>query len=202
MRRSPPDAIEAAKLSLLDAMGVSIAAGTLGEGCAPFVALARAQGGEPVCTILGFGDRATAAGAALANGALAHALDFEDAHDEAFVHPNAALVPVLLALAEARGGVSGESFLTALAVGCDLTCRLGIALSTGLAARGWYGPPILGGLGAAAGAACLLGLDERGVRDGAVADARAAGQLGGGTRPYAPIGRAQRPRRVPGAGRR
>ena len=172
----PPAAVEAAKLSLLDAIGVSVAAGTLAEGCEPFAALAREQGGgDPVCTILGFGDRVSPSFAAFANGALAHALDFEDSHDEAFVHPNAALVPVLLAVAESRGGIDGQELLTALAVGCDLVCRLGLALTTRLASRGWYGPPILGGLGAAAGAARLLGLDARGVLD---ALSLTLGQLG------------------------
>ena len=47
---------------------------------------------------------------------MAHALDYEDALDSAPIHPNASLVPALLALAQAEGGVDGQRFLTALAV--------------------------------------------------------------------------------------
>ena len=40
--------------------------------------------------------------AALANGAMSHALDYEDAFDAAPVHPNASLMPAVLALAQAH----------------------------------------------------------------------------------------------------
>jgi 2-methylcitrate dehydratase PrpD len=49
--------------------------------------------------VIGFGFRTSSLGAVLANGAGAHALDFEDAYDGAPIHPNAACVPVALALA-------------------------------------------------------------------------------------------------------
>jgi hypothetical protein len=35
--------------------------------------------------------------------------------------------------------------ITALAVGADLTCRLGLALQLDPIEYGWYTPPILGG---------------------------------------------------------
>ncbi|MBK5221838.1 MAG: MmgE/PrpD family protein [Acidimicrobiia bacterium] len=50
--------------------------------------------------------------------------------------------------------------LTALAVGCDLVCRLGLALEEDPATHGWYPPAILQPFGAAAGAARVLGLDD------------------------------------------
>jgi 2-methylcitrate dehydratase PrpD len=171
----PSAALDAAKRSLLDALGVSAAASTLARECLPFVELARAERAAPACTILGFGERTSPQAAVLANGALAHALDFEDAHDGALVHPNAAVVPVLLALAESRGGVQGPAFLTALAVGCDLTCRLSLAAGEALRLRGWYPPSLLGGLGATAAAASLLGLDQTRVLD---AFSLAIGELG------------------------
>jgi 2-methylcitrate dehydratase PrpD len=61
--------------------------------------------------------------------------------------------------------VDGRRFLTALAVGGDLACRIGLAVGTALDPGGWYPPPIVAALGAAAGAANLLGLDAGGVRD-------------------------------------
>lgn len=168
-------AVEGAKRSLLDAIGVSMAASRLAPECRPFVELVRAERAAPVCAILGFGERTSPLGAALANGALAHALDFEDAHDTALVHPNAPVVPVLLALAESGSEIDGRRFLAAMAIGCDLTCRLSLAAGDRLRARGWYPPSLLAGLGATAAGASLLGLDKRATLD---AFSLVIGQLG------------------------
>jgi len=161
----PASAIDAAKRSLLDALGVMLGASGLGEGCAAFASLALESGGPRECTVLGYGARAPLLPAVLANGALAHALDFEDAFDAAPCHPNAALIPVALALAEARSPISGRQMLCAIAVGCDLVCRLALALRVDPDDFGWYTPPILGAFGAAATAAQLLRLSPLATRD-------------------------------------
>jgi len=152
----PAGAVEMAKRSLLDALGVSLGASGLGEGVQPFIDLALESGGAAEATLLGVGAKAPMLMAALANGALAHALDFEDAHDGALVHPNAQVIPALLAVAEARGPVSGPDFLTALAVGCDLVCRLKLATRRDPVDLGWYTPALLGAIGAAVAAAKLM----------------------------------------------
>jgi 2-methylcitrate dehydratase PrpD len=155
----------AARRALLDGLGVML--GGSGEAAVlPFVTLARADaplGGR--ASVLGHGFRTSAALAALANGAMAHALDFEDAFDAAPCHPNASLLPAALAIAEAHGPVGGEELLAAVAVGCDLVCRLALCLKRPMEAGGWYPPPILGAFGAAAAAAKLLRLDARQVLD-------------------------------------
>ncbi|HEM61672.1 MAG TPA: MmgE/PrpD family protein, partial [Chloroflexi bacterium] len=112
-----------------------------------------------------FGAKAPAPLAALANGSMAHALDFEDVHDNAPVHPNAATVPAALAVAESMGGVSGKQLLTAMALGSDLVCRLGLAFNENPLESGWYIPPILGAFGATAAAGKLLGLSAEQVVD-------------------------------------
>jgi 2-methylcitrate dehydratase PrpD len=152
-----PLAVHMTRLSLLDALGVTLAASRLGEGVAAFADVARDTGARPEASVIGFGFRSSSLAAVLANGAGAHALDFEDAYDGAPIHPNAASVPVALALAE-RLDASGQDILTALAVGCDLVCRLGLALKVNPDEAGWYPPPILGAFGAAATAARLLRL--------------------------------------------
>jgi 2-methylcitrate dehydratase PrpD len=161
----PGPGIDAAKRSFLDAIGVTLAAGTLGEGCRAFVDLAMGGGGIQESTILGFGAKAWAPMAAFANGSMAHALDFEDVHDSAPVHPNAATVPAALAVAESVGDVSGKRFLTAIVLGSDLVCRLGLALNENPLEQGWYIPPILGAFGATAAACKLLGLGAHQVVD-------------------------------------
>lgn len=160
----PEAAREGARRVLLDAVGVMCAASGLAPESAPFLALARANGAGP-CRVLGTDDRVQPLGAALANGALAHAVDYEDAFDLAPGHPNASLVPVLLALAQSEGAIDGRRFLAALAVGGDVACRIALSLRQPMEHGGWYPPPIVAAFGAAAGAANLLGLTAGQTRD-------------------------------------
>jgi 2-methylcitrate dehydratase PrpD len=161
----PDRAVEMTKQCLLDAIGVSLAASGLGEGCQAFVDLALSQGGNPACTVFGMPHRLPVEAAAFVNGAMAHAMDYEDAHDGMLLHPNAATVPAALAIAEATGGVSGKELIAALAVGCDVAVRLAQGLRASLADFGWYPPPILAAFGATAAAAKLLRLNASQVRD-------------------------------------
>lgn len=154
----------AAARSLLDAVGVSLAATGLGEGTTAFAELVRAESGRGVSTLLWDGTRLPAAAAAFANGALAHALDFEDAVDGLPAHPNAQVVPVALALAEEHDA-TGTELLASLAVGCDITCRVADLAGDRMAARGWYPPPIAGAIGATAAGALLAGLKAEQVLD-------------------------------------
>ena len=62
--------------------------------------------------------------AALANGALAEALQFDDTHNETIIHATSPTVAASLAAAES-GGASGRDFLAAVAAGNELTCRIG-----------------------------------------------------------------------------
>ena len=160
-----PVTVRATCRAVLDAVGVMQAASGLSPEVRPFIDLARAQQGVAESGVLGTALRVPAACAALANGAMAHALDYEDAFDAAPVHPDASLIPAVLALAQARAPVSGRQLITAVAVGCDFTCRLGLSLRRPLEDGGWYPPPILGAFGAVAGAANLLGLAPQQVRD-------------------------------------
>jgi 2-methylcitrate dehydratase PrpD len=159
-----PTARHAAKRVLLDATGVMLGASGIARETGAFVALAESMGPGP-CAILGSGLSAGPAMAALANGAMAHALDYEDAFDLAPGHPNASLVPALLALSQLDGRVDGRRFIAALVAGCELACRMGLALERKMEAGGWYPPPILAGYGASLGAAHLLDLTPQQVSD-------------------------------------
>jgi 2-methylcitrate dehydratase PrpD len=158
----PESTRAAAKRALLDGIGVMLGASG-SEEVAPFVALARGRGGGH-SAVLGHGFEAEASAAALANGAMAHALDFEDAYDAAPCHPNASLLPAALAIAGAKP-ITGRELIAAVAIGCDLVCRLASSLRRPMEEGGWYPPPILGAFGATAAAARLLGLDARGLLD-------------------------------------
>jgi 2-methylcitrate dehydratase PrpD len=161
----PGHVVDATKKSFLDTLGVTLAAGALGEGCQAFVDLARAGDGKKESTIIGFEAKAPTYMAAFANGSMAHALDFEDAHDGALVHPNAATIPAALAVAESIGNVSGKEFVTAIILGSDIVCRLGLALNENPLEYGWYIPPILGAFGATTAVCKLLNLTVEQILD-------------------------------------
>jgi 2-methylcitrate dehydratase PrpD len=96
---------------------------------------------------------------------MAHALDFEDSFDAAPTHPNASLIPAALATAQSQQTVSMGEFLVAMAMGCDLTCRLALSVGDALERSPWYPPPILGAFGAVATTAKLLRLNEAQIKD-------------------------------------
>lgn len=159
----PRATVAAAKRAILDGLGVMLAASGLSAEVRPFVDLARAHPGPSA--ILGTGARASASMAALANGAMAHALDYEDAFDLAPTHPDASLLPAAFAVAQAHGPATGKALIAAVAVGCDLVCRLALSLTRPMEEGGWYPPPILGAFGAVAAAAKLRGLTPPQVLD-------------------------------------
>jgi 2-methylcitrate dehydratase PrpD len=104
--------------------------------------------------------------AAMANGAAAHALDFDDQHDPARVHTSAVVLPTLLATAEdlsAEGKpVSGKDFMLAYAIGAELHARLGLACYNSLG-KGWHPTMIFGTVAAGIAAGKLLKLDTNGL---------------------------------------
>lgn len=119
----PPNAIECAKKSILDTVGVILAASGMEPAAGRFLEYVRECGGKAESTVLGFGSRAPAEMAAFVNGALAHCLDFDDRMLRG-AHCGSSLVPAALAVAERKGGVSGRQMIAAVATGQDLFMRL------------------------------------------------------------------------------
>jgi 2-methylcitrate dehydratase PrpD len=110
-------------------------------------------------TIIARSQRATPLGAALINGAMSHALDFDDTHTMMSGHPSVPVVPAALALCE-RDARDGASFLAAVVVGIETECRLGALVNPGHYALGFHATGTLGAFGAAAACAYLLDLDD------------------------------------------
>ena len=160
----PAGAVHAARRSLLDGVGVMLAATGEPGAAANFVALAVDEGGRAEATVIGSRARVHAAAAAFANGALAHTIDFGDGHAQTLVHPHGAVLPAALAVAEATGA-SGEALLTAIAVGADVAVRCARGLGRDTGESRFYRPALVGPFGAAAAVGSLLGLDEDQVAD-------------------------------------
>jgi hypothetical protein len=85
-------------------------------------------GGAEQASVIGGGARYPTVSAALLNGTLAHALDFDDTHLPSVLHPSAAVVPAALAAAEISGA-SGQDLLAAVAAGDELVVRVQWALA-------------------------------------------------------------------------
>ena len=148
----PTEAREAAKKSIIDTLGVMLAASGMEPAVQGVIEVVRESGGAAECTILGFGGRAPAMMAALANGALAHCLDYDDQTPWG-QHAASSIVPALLALAERRGGVSGKELITAVAVGQDIFARLRCNVGW---KKDWNLSTVLGVFAATAASARLL----------------------------------------------
>ncbi|GAA2211639.1 MmgE/PrpD family protein [Nonomuraea monospora] len=90
---------------VLDVLGNCLAAYADPDGdAAPAVLRAvRRWGGSGEATAIGSGDRLPAPSAALVNGTLAHALDFDDTHLPSVLHPSASVIPAALAAAQSMG---------------------------------------------------------------------------------------------------
>jgi len=148
---------QACKALLLDALACALA-GHQGEETTELEALASALAQSKESSIIG-GAHLSLAGATLLNGYLITAVTMCDTHRATLSHITPEVVPPLLAIAE-RDDVSGADVLTALAVGCEITTRIGIGLDYPVfRKRGWHGPGVVGPFGAAAAVGRLRGFD-------------------------------------------
>ena len=101
-----PEAINAAKQYTLDVLGIATA-GSSAPGCRQIVDLVKQWGGNEESTVLSWGCRVPAPNAALANGTMSHALDFDDTYEKGPpVHVTSTVIPAALAVAENKGSES------------------------------------------------------------------------------------------------
>jgi 2-methylcitrate dehydratase PrpD len=154
---------------VLDTLGNALAAVDEEPG-AVALSVVDEMGGAAQSTIIGAGRSAPAANAALVNGTLAHALDFDDTHLPSVLHPSSSVIPAALAVAQAMGA-TGRQALAAIAVGDEVTVRLGMASydpeirNSIFFENGLHATSIVGTLGSAVAASMLYGLDEIQIRD-------------------------------------
>jgi 2-methylcitrate dehydratase PrpD len=148
----------------------------------------------PQAAVLGRTERLDMAGAALVNGITSHVFDFDDTHLKTIIHPAGPVASAVLALGETVGA-SGRQVIDALVLGIDVSCRLGNVMYPEHYDRGWHITGSTGTLGAAAGCARLLGLDEeRTAMALGIAASQPVGmreQFGTMTKPFHPGGAAR-----------
>jgi 2-methylcitrate dehydratase PrpD len=172
----PEDIVAATKLRVLDVIGLALAGAETDFGrSVRDAALALSTPGP--CCILGFWDRVGVTTAAFANGAFSQALEFDDTHNESIVHMSSPAVAAALALSEYTR-VSGRDLITAIAIGNEISCRVGSVSSGELHARGFHPTGLFATFGAAYLAGKILGLDaETQARAAGIAGSFASGLL-------------------------
>src|ERR1041384_5009031 len=152
----PRDAVEKAKRTALDCVGAALAG--VGEPVSKTItAYATKLCGPAQSSVFGAGIKVPIADAALANGCIAHALDYDDCGVK-IGHPSVLVLPAVLSLGE-HLGTSGQDVLTAYILGLEIEGKLALhadfkLMQARLNHQTWYGS-----IGAAAACAKLLKLN-------------------------------------------
>ena len=158
-REFPADVLVAAKLALLDTVGCAI--GAWDDECVrPVRRVVEGWGARGNAQIF-MGGRTTPAFAALANGTMAHAMDYDDAHQMGAGHISCPCGMAALALAGHLGS-SEKDTLAAFITGFEVMARIGgggpKGVGRGLHQRGLHPTSVFGRVGAAVVASVLMRL--------------------------------------------
>ena len=162
-QKLPAEAVAVAKRAMLDYVGVTIA-GSLEPAGMLVSNLVRKMGCLPKAAVVGAELQTSSPNAALANGTMAHALDYDDVSTTINEHPIAihltgVLLSAILPLAEELRA-SGRDIITAYVLGYEVASQLANAMGPDYGDNlGWHPTSPLGTIGAGAAAAKLLYLD-------------------------------------------
>src|SRR4026208_2341571 len=151
----PRQVVDKAKRSALDCVGAALA-GVSEPVSQTVTGYVTKLGGPPQTSVFGAGVKVAVADAALANGSIAHALDYDDCGVK-IGHPSVLVLPAVLSLGE-HLGASGQDLLAAYIVGLEVEGKLALhadfkLMQARLNHQTWYGS-----IGAAAACGKLLQL--------------------------------------------
>jgi 2-methylcitrate dehydratase PrpD len=153
----PQDVVAKAKSVFLDTLGVALASSTMDFG-GMATRVAQKLGGLGTSRLIGSQAKVAAANAVIANGTLAHGLDYDDTLEEAIVHTGCCAGITALAVGE-EVGASGRAVLEAAIAGTEVMCKVGLVAPGRFHARGFHPTALCSTFGAAAAAGKLYGLD-------------------------------------------
>ncbi len=149
----PPQVRADAIRLLADTLAVG-AAGATAPGADTILTTARSFGSGSDARLLGSSERLPAASAAFVNGFRIHCLEWDAVHELAVVHAMSVVTAALGAAIDRRGGCDPDEALTALCIGVDIACGLGIAADSALS---FFRPATAGLIGAALAVARIDG---------------------------------------------
>ena len=160
----PQDVVTRMKMCVLDSIGCCLHGVTL-PWTKSVESMVMDEGASPIASIFGTPYKTSAGNAALVNGTAGHAFEFDDMHKESILHPGSIAIPVLFALVEKLGKVSGKDFLTAMVCGYEVGARVGNAASIQLFFDGFHPQGTSGVFVGAAAAGRLLNLNSTQMLD-------------------------------------
>jgi 2-methylcitrate dehydratase PrpD len=147
----------------LDFIGLASYAGRHIDTSSVFTDAVNNMSADGPGTVLGLGRTYQTQYSALLNGTFVHSMDWDDTNSVASLHPGASAFAAALAQAEREMAdgrvVSGREFYAAVAVGYEVTCRLGRSISDIMHRVGFHPTCVAGVFGAAAAAGKLAGLN-------------------------------------------
>lgn len=150
----PDTSRQAARRLILDAFGVGLC-GSLGQWTDELSTATASWGHAGPARVFGERQRFPAGLAAFRNAYSIHNSEFDSLHEDAVVHALTAVLPAALAMAEQKGGVSGQKLIEAVCVGVDIAAAVGLA---GTRPMKFFRPAVAGGFGAVAAAGKIAGL--------------------------------------------
>jgi 2-methylcitrate dehydratase PrpD len=153
----PRQTTEQVKRYTLDVIGCTIGSSRRPQITA-LTEVIKAEGGNPHSSVFAHGFKTSPMNAALLNGTMGHALDFDDDHREGTMHPSVAVFPAVFAIGEKRR-VSGKEFMRSFILGLEVMIRLGESLLGQSYYQGFHPTGTCGVFGAAAACATVMGLD-------------------------------------------
>ncbi len=170
----PDQVLRSIRPYVLDSLAVMVAGSVADSSAVLLRALVR-PGSAQEGTVGGVGKAASLHDAALLNGAFSHALELDDDHRVAVLHPGAVVVPAALAACEGADA-DGRRFLCAVLAGYEVMCRLGLAFRGDSFQHGLHPTALFGVFGAAAAASVGMNLSaEATVRALGIAGTQACG---------------------------
>ena len=150
----PPSLVEECKIAVLDTFGAGFV-GSMQPWAQMVVKMVRELGGTPEATVINQPWSPDVSRAALANGAMIGAFECEPLTGS---HASGTVLPAALAICQ-RQHLDGKAFLTALALGFEISARIAhtaVGLET---IRGFHNPGTQGPFAAAAAVGKLYGFD-------------------------------------------
>lgn len=154
----PGDVVRDTRLRVLDVIGLCLAGADTAFGRSVRNA-AVAMFPEGPCRVLGTGERLGVTAAPFVNAAAAQALEYDDTHVESIVHMSSPAVAAALALSE-TSHASGRDVIAAVALGNEISCRVGSVSPGELHKRGFHPTGLFAPFGVAYLAGKMLGLDR------------------------------------------
>jgi len=173
----PPEVVSHIKFCLIDSLGCALFGSTLPWGKI-ITSFTKELGKGKGALIWGAGAEVPSTSAPLANGTLIHSFEMDDLHRVGVIHPGSEAIPAADALVRHVGNVDGKRYLTAVAVGYEVGCRVGMTGGAAQLRRGFHPSATSGTFAAGAAAAKMLRLNpEKTVHALGIAGTQAAGLM-------------------------